>query len=428
MPSQKQKAGKKGGGKPAPEVIRFGAAAVKIHRKADGRLDLIWREEGRERRTTRADAGEARSFAERKVRELEGKSGRQWIAPGEAEALAALRDLAAAEGIGVGEFVGEIAAAVRALGKGGIRKLREAGAHYSESGAGSIVDRTLREALAIVRAEYDDARGATRSTMRTALDGMRRTMPERRLLEVTRLDVEAFVLEGGRAIRTIRNRHGQASTFFARCRALGFWPPSKPIPTVAVRRPRLPDKAPEIFTPAQGKRLLARVAKDCPRYLRYLVAAGWCGCRPSECVRIRWEDLDLEHGILHLSAEAVGKTARERWVPLEPEVIAFFAEEKERLAPGGGDRLCITRSREELSKLARGMGIPWPADVLRHSAITFALQIAGNDYNKTAERMGNSPRVIESNYRRPIPAGYGRQWFALLEGIAGRRGVTGSGA
>jgi hypothetical protein len=97
--------------------------------------------------------------------------------------------------------------------------------------------------------------------------------------------------------------------------------------------------------------------------------------------------------------------------------LGFFTRWQETHAPEATDRVCLTRAREELSKLARSMGMAWPADVLRHSAITYALQLSGNDYNRTAERMGNSPKVIETNYRRPIPAGFGRQWFALLEDI-----------
>jgi len=115
----------------------------------------------------------------------------------------------------------------------------------------------------------------------------------------------------------------------------------------------------------------------------------------------------------------VGKTGRERWVPLDARVKKVLLELRDQaIEEGRGDahhKVCLTHSREEISKLARNMGLDWPDDVLRHSAITYELQISGNDYNKTAEKMGNSPAVIESNYRRPIPAGRGEQWMDVLE-------------
>ena len=125
--------------------------------------------------------------------------------------------------------------------------------------------------------------------------------------------------------------------------------------------------------------------------------------------------------MLHLTTDVVGKTARERWVPLEARVLEALKWSLEFAAADGrgekADRICLTKAREELSKLARSIGLPWPADVLRHSAITYALQLSGNDYGRTAERMGNSPAVIEANYRRPVPGGFGEAWMELLVGI-----------
>jgi integrase len=402
-----------------PRRVGFEGAVVWVDKRGDGRFSLRWREGGAWKKTTRNEEGEALGFAEEKVRKLARGTGERWVKAWEGEALEALRRVAGE--MDLGRLVGELAGSVEILG-GDPARLREAASYYVSSGPGGVVDLTLYAALDVVRAEYDLSRGATRNTMRVALDGMRRLMGDGRLAEVTREEVEKFVFEKGIGVRTSRNRLSQAGTFFGRCKALGFWPLARPLPTAAVKRPRLPDKAPEIFTPVQGKRLLARVMTDCPRYFSYLLLAGWVGCRPSECLRLRWEDVDFPHGTLHLSTEVVGKTARERWVPLDRRVVVGLRWARRfawRDGRGEGeDRICLTRAREELSKLARGMGLPWPADVLRHSAITYALQLSGNDYGRTAERMGNSPAVIESNYRRPVPGGFGEAWMGLLKGCA----------
>ena len=398
-----------------PRRVGFEGAVVWVDRRGDGRFSLRWREGGEWKKTTRNGEEEAGSFAEQKVRRLARHTGEQWVRAGDGEALAALR--AAAPGMELGTIVAEAAAALKVLG-GDPEKLRAAAAYYVHSGPGGVEEMSLHEALAKVRAEYDLSRGATRNTMRVCMDGMKRTMPEKRLAEVTKEDVERFVFEKGIGVRTSRNRLSQAGTFFGRCRALGFWPLARPLPTAAVKRPRLPDVAPQVFTPAEGRKLLEAVMRTSPRYASYLTLAGWVGCRPSECLRLRWAAVDFSHRMLHLSSEVAGKTARERWVPLDRRVVVAlrwarrFAAREGRGDPG--DRICLTRAREELSKLARGMGLPWPADVLRHSAITYALQLSGNDYGRTAERMGNSPAVIEANYRRPVPKGSGDAWMAAL--------------
>lgn len=399
-----------------PRRVVFEGAVVMVDKRADGRFSVRWREGGGWKKTTRGEEEGALAWAGEKVRKLARKTGERWVKASEGEALDALKTLASGEGMELGRMVGEVLGAVKRVGS--VERLREAVDYFMVSGPGAVADCTLGEALKIVRAEYDHSRAATKNTMRVALDHMKRLMDgEKRLAAVSREDVEKFVFEAGKSTRTARNRLTQAGTFFTRCRTLGMWPLSRPFPTSAVKRPRLADKAPEIFTPSQGKRLLARVEKDFPRYLPYLVMAGWVGVRPSECVKVRWEAMDLENGILHLDTEVVGKTARERWPPLEPAVLEFFRGWKEKHSPEATDRVCLSRSREELSILARSMGMGWPADVLRHCAITYTLQISGNDYNKTAERMGNSPKVIETNYRRPIPGGYGVAWFALLSSL-----------
>jgi hypothetical protein len=267
-----------------PKRIEFGGCVVVVSRRGDGRFWLRWREGGGWKDTTRKDETGALAFAEDKVRKLARGTGEQWVRAGEAEALAALRRVA--PGMELGRIVAEVAGAIEALG-GDAGKLRAAADYYVQSGPGGVVDMTLHGALAVVRAEYDHSRGATRNTMRVSLDGMKRTMPEKGLAEVRREDVEKFVFEKGIGVRTSRNRLSQAGTFFGRCTALGFWPLARPLPTAAVKRPRLPDKAPEIFTPPQGARLLGKVREVCPRYFSYLMLAGWVGCRPSECLRLR---------------------------------------------------------------------------------------------------------------------------------------------
>jgi hypothetical protein len=56
----------------------------------------------------------------------------------------------------------------------------------------------------------------------------------------------------------------------------------------------------------------------------------------------------------------------------------------------------------------------WPQDVLRHSYITYRLQVLKN-IDVVAEEAGNSPREIRDSYKRPIPPGVGEKWFAVVD-------------
>lgn len=393
------------------EIIRYGSAQVKIYQRGNGKIALQWREAGKTKDTTRKSLEDAREFAKRKVREIDQSTGATWVSPARWERLAALEKIAGGESA-AGDLLHVLQRAAKLLGR--IDLIEEAARFYATHGPKSVRSVvTLSEAMATIMRDYDNASAPTRSSMKNEWSRFvtgRENLP---IIEITREMLDSHISAQGWGPRTRRNSITRWATFFRRARELELWPRERPIPTEAIRRAKETDKAPEIFTPLQGKILLAAVAQDCPRYLPYLLLAGWAGVRPSECLRLRWRDLDATHHQLHLPAETVGKTSRERWVPLTPDLVAML--EKYRAADDDA-RICITRSREELSLLARKkLSLPWPADVLRHSFITYRLQIIGDIY-RVAEEAGNSPTIIREHYRRPIPPGQGDQWFSLLAG------------
>jgi integrase len=396
-----------------PRKISFGGAVVVVSMRGDGRFWLRWREEGAWKDTTRKAEGDALQFAEEKVRELARATGRRWVSPAEGEALEALRRMTRDSGVeSVGDLVRVFGVALRALG--GVERLKEAAEYFRSHGPGGVEEVGFHAAVDAVVGEYSKAPTATRSTMRTAGEGLKGTVGDRNLLLVKREDLEPYVFAAGLSKRTVRNRLTQTTTFFARFAALGWWPLARPLPTVGMKRPRLDDVAPGIFSPAQMRRFLKKVMdSEEKRYLPYLLIAGWLGCRPSECLRLRRDAFDFANGMLYLSPQVVGKTNRERWVPI-PDLLRPVLEDAVNGATAAGEAVCLKASRERLSLLARSMGMEWPADVLRHSAITYMLQREGNDYNRVAEWAGNSPKVIRDCYRRPIPAGWGDEWLGLV--------------
>jgi len=400
--------------------MRYGNAVVNVYPRANGMVALSWREGGAGKRTTRADYEEALEFARKKVRELDGATGRAWVTPAQQDRFALLEKIAGPEEVPA--LLLQVDQAVKALGD--FRKLAAAAQYYHTHGPGSVAGITLHAAAEIVIEEYRGVGSAeTMIEMRKELRGFTKHHPEIPLLDVTRELLQGHIRKPGYSKRTINNKIARWTTFFNRCRELEYWPKERVNPTKAIKKTRRDDKVPEIFNPTQGELLLKLAVDRYPQYLTYLLVAGWLSCRPSECLRLKWPAFDFEHRILHLSHQVVGKTNRERWIENIPEplceLLKYLRDHETHASFIKNQTVCRKNAREDLSVLARENGLTWPKDVLRHSSITYRLQLI-NNIDLVAEESGNSPAVIRRDYRRPIPPGWGKQWEALSNGILER--------
>jgi hypothetical protein len=63
-------------------------------------------------------------------------------------------------------------------------------------------------------------------------------------------------------------------------------------------------------------------------------------------------------------------------------------------------------------KFAKRAGIPWMANVLRHSYATYRLSILP-DAARVALEMGNSPAKLFTNYRELDRENHAPEWFAI---------------
>jgi integrase len=363
----------------------------------------------------------AEAWAKRKVRELEGATGQQWVSPARLDRLVWLEGLC-----GGAEEVPRVLARLEAAKGllGSLERVEEAARWFVSQGPASVERMTLRAAVAGYVTEYQAGHPKTSCTHLNELMGLAEVEGERELLEVDFQLLNGWIRRrhGGEepSKRTVKNRRGRWATFLNRCRARGWWPAGRELPTSAIQLVKRDDRAPEIWTPEVAERVLRWAVKERPRDVSFLIVAGWLGCRPSECQRLERTAFDFEQGLLHCSVKVVGKTHRERWVPMSAEVQRWlkwcFALE------GHGtqkrDRACTLNARAQLSTAAREAGVieTWPADAWRHSFITYRLQETGN-IGQVADEAGNSPSEIRKSYRRPIPPGQWEKWWAVLEKV-----------
>jgi integrase len=396
------------------EVVSYGGSSVALHLRGNGLIALRWREDGKWRTTTRQTLEDAKKWARKKAFALDQASGAQWVTPAAKEQLEWLRRLAGgAEG--VPGMLSHLEAALGVAKDAG--RLAEAARWFMAQGGAEMQQVTVRVAVADFLGEYEKKHPAItvrgpRSEMKAFVVRHGGVMLE----AITPGMLGEHIARGGAGKRTQQNRHAYWTLFFNWAVRGNRWPRATPPPIAHVTRKK-PDKvAPVVFLPEEGRKLLAAVSAKEPQHLAYLIIAGWLGCRPSECVRLLWTDLDEEQGLLHVRAEVARKVAAERWVPVPVGVMKLLVACREAVKKQAGKRghICRVKAQNVVSEVARRAGLTWSIDVLRHSRITYRLQEL-HDIGRVAEESGNSPSEIRASYKRPIPPGRWVQWMAALE-------------
>jgi integrase len=168
-------------------------------------------------------------------------------------------------------------------------------------------------------------------------------------------------------------------------------------PISRTAKPKLIDKAPEIFTPDELRALMEAAQRTEPRVLPMLAIGAFAGLRDAEIHRLDWSEVDLARGHIEVKASKA-KTAKRRIVPIQPNLAAWlqpFAMMKGRIVPPGARRK-LARVRKA-AVLAR-----WPTNGLRHSFASYHLA-AIHDAPRVATELGHtSPQMLYNTYRELV--------------------------
>lgn len=395
-------------------TIVYGSASVALCERADSRIALRWREDGKWRTTTRLDMDDAKIWAKAKAKALDNATGAQWVTPAARQQLEWLRRIAgSAEAVPA--ILSHLEAALANL-DGGSARLPDATRWFAAQGGESMRDILIGEAVSEFLESYSKNHPKiTVRGVRSELLAFKVAHGNLPLASVTADLLRDHISRGQVAERTRRNRHSYWILFFNSAIAAHWWPRNSPAPICGVKREKPVRKSPEIFTPEEGAKLLQVVSARTPQHLAYLLVAGWLGCRPFECQRLLWSDVDYEQSLLHVRAEVARKVASERWVPIPARVLELLREcqKARRKAAGKKEHVCRLKAQNSVSEVARSAGLRWSIDVLRHSRITYRLQET-RDIGRVAEESGNSAEEIRNSYKRPIPPGRWEKWLEAL--------------
>jgi integrase len=177
-------------------------------------------------------------------------------------------------------------------------------------------------------------------------------------------------------------------------------------PVLRVKKPKLVDKAPEIFTVDELRALLNAASTIAPEIVPMLGIGAFAGLRESEIKRLDWREVNLQRGYIEVKAEKA-KTARRRVVRIQPNLAQWIAS-----CSAMTGAVVPSNSRKKLDAARKAAGLQrWSKNGLRHSFASYKLA-ATNDAPAVAAELGHStPAMLYANYRELVlPEEAERYW------------------
>jgi integrase len=177
-------------------------------------------------------------------------------------------------------------------------------------------------------------------------------------------------------------------------------------PIAFTARPKLVDKAPEIFAVDELRALLVAAQQQAPDVLPMLAIGAFAGLRDAEIRRLHWNEVDLARGHIEVTA-AKAKSARRRIVPIQPNLAAWL-----RPYSGTTGDVVPAGAHKKLDRVRKGAGlIKWPNNGLRHSFASYRLAATGDAPRVSHELGHTSPQMLYSTYRELVlPQEAERYW------------------
>jgi integrase len=177
-------------------------------------------------------------------------------------------------------------------------------------------------------------------------------------------------------------------------------------PVAFTARPKLIDKAPEIFKVDELRALLEAARQQAADILPMLAIGAFAGLRDAEIKRLDWREIDLARGHIEVTA-AKAKSARRRIVPILPNLAAWLRPYSGMTGP-----VVPAAARGKLERARKDAGLQkWPNNGLRHSFASYRLAAIHDAPRVSAELGHTSPHMLYSTYRELVhPEEAERYW------------------
>ena len=399
-----------------PETVSVGNVTVKIYTRTRATITGDTRTiyevsdytSGIRRLRGFTEHAEARREADRIARQLStGQAEAATMTNREAAVFGRGVELLRPTGLSLDAAAAVVAEAVAILGG---NKIIAAANFYRQHCADQITRKTVAEVVAELIATRE-ARGASVryiGDLRARLGRFAETFAVD-ISSVTTADVQRWLDGLDVSPQTAKNFRTVLSTLFSFAESRGYiFKGGNPVESTEKISANGEGEI-EIFTPEEIGKLLHAASKHAADFLPVLALGAFAGMRTMEIQRLEWSNIDLAGGFIHIGADN-SKTRSRRLVPILPNLarwLAPYARRKGQVFNGTPDDL-----REARAETVKASGVPWKANALRHSFISYRLADIQNAAQVALEA-GNSPAVVFKHYRELVKPSAVKAWFAV---------------
>jgi integrase len=217
--------------------------------------------------------------------------------------------------------------------------------------------------------------------------------------------IEEWLVSQNLGPRARNNIRTSIITLFNFARSRGYLPKGQP--TEASEIAKAKDRGGEIgiLSPKELADLLTASDEEAKLYF---ALGAFTGLRSAELIRLEWEDVNFARGHIQVG-KGKAKTATRRLVPIQPNLMQWLSEYRERA------ELVFASEHAAYRSIAQAKEIigDWPTNALRHSYATYRIAQC-HDAARVALEMGNSAQMLFRNYRELADEQDAKAWFSIV--------------
>jgi integrase len=190
-------------------------------------------------------------------------------------------------------------------------------------------------------------------------------------------------------------------------------------PVLRTSKPKLIDKAPEIFTPDEIRALLEAAQRIHPDAVPMLAIGAFAGVRDAELKRLHWQEVNLQRNLIEIRPEK-SKTAKRRFIEIQPNLAQWLAPHAARHGS-----LVPRNARKKVDAVCKAAELQrWSKNGLRHSFASYRLAATNNAPLVATELGHTSPAMLFSVYRELVHPDEAARYWQITPAVEAANVVT----
>lgn len=226
------------------------------------------------------------------------------------------------------------------------------------------------------------------------------TIAAKLLVKISTKDLQRELSQMTPSARNTTKSHLSSLWSFSIKRGWAMENPLRNLERLHTPRPKI-----HILTAKQLRRLFVAAIRIQPELVPLMAIQAFAGARPLESVKLCWDNVDLEDGILTIP-DAAAKTRIGRHIEMH-QTLKRWLEWHQSAGGNRQGRICPyphTTLRRYLRKIRCRAGLnPWRQDTLRHVFASASLASEWRDIGKLCLELGHSSqKMLHRHYARSM--------------------------